>query len=516
MKIIVILSFLLISTASFGQTIKFQISGIEDTTLNLVRYFGKGLYYADTADMKGGIIEFDGSKQKAGILALFLPGQNLLEFVYNHEDVSIEARAVNPMASVVAKKSEENKIFFGYTAFLRTQRTKTTAWSNELKTLKPENPRHKELTDLVKGTSKKVVAYQQNIVDTKSDMLVAGIIKMSMDVVIPDAPVDADGSPLDSNFRYKYFREHYFDNIDLTDDRLVRTPIFHGKLANYFGETMMIQHWDTIIKYAFDFCDRLPAKSDMLQYCVSWITSNFEQSKIMGMDKVLVYMGNRYYRPKDENGESVAHWMPKDKLETLIKRVDETQGLVMGARPANLILRDTTDTNDSWTDYYSLKSDYTILYFWDPNCGHCKKVTPKLQTLYEKKFRDRNIEIFAIGKAVGKDFEDWKSFIKDNNLEFINVAVTDQVYTAAKDTTPGALGARQFIPKYTTLESLNYQQTFDVFQSPKVFILDKDKRIIAKSLSISQIEEMLDKAQGFQDLEKIFPKSEEPEDEQIH
>ena len=130
MKIIVILSFLLISTASFGQTIKFQISGIEDTTLNLVRYFGKGLYYADTADMKGGIIEFDGSKQKAGILALFLPGQNLLEFVYNHEDVSIEARAVNPMASVVAKKSEENKIFFGYTAFLRTQRTKTTAWKH--------------------------------------------------------------------------------------------------------------------------------------------------------------------------------------------------------------------------------------------------------------------------------------------------------------------------------------------------------------------------------------------------
>ncbi len=508
MKIVFILSLLLVSTVSFGQTIKFKIDGIEDTTLNLVRYFGQGLYYADTAEMKGGVIEFDGSKQKAGILALFLPEQNLLEFIYNDEDVTIEAKAVSPMTSVVAKKSAENKIFYGYTAFLRKQRGKTTVWSNEMKTLKPEDDRYKEITDLINETSKKVVAYQQNIVDTKWDMLVSRIIKMSMDVVIPNPPLDEEGNPLDSNFRFSYFREHYFDNIDLMDDRLVRTPIYHGKIENYFSKTMMIQHWDTIIKYAYDFCDRLPAKSDMLQYSVSWITSHFEKSKIMGMDKVFVYMGNRYYRPKDENGESVAHWMPEDKLKTLIERVDKIQGLVMGAKPANLTLRDTTDKK--WIDFYSLESEYTILYFWDPNCGHCKKVTPKLQVLYEKKFKARGIEIFAVGKAVGDDFQDWKDFIKENNLEFINVAVTNSLYTAAKE------NARQFIPQYTTIESLNYQETYDVYQSPKVFILDKDKRIIAKSLTISQIEEMLDRRQDMADLEKLFPIEEEPEDEQIH
>ena len=59
--------------------------------------------------------------------------------------------------------------------------------------------------------------------------------------------------------------------------------------------------------------------------------------------------------------------------------------------------------------------------------------------------------------------------------------------------------------KPTTLESLNYQNTYDIFSTPKVFLLDKDKRIIAKSISISQLEEMIDRLQGYEDLPKLFP-----------
>jgi hypothetical protein len=63
MRILFLATFLILSSSAFSQTIKFKISGIEDTTLNLVRYYGKQLYYADTADIKDGIIEFDGSKR---------------------------------------------------------------------------------------------------------------------------------------------------------------------------------------------------------------------------------------------------------------------------------------------------------------------------------------------------------------------------------------------------------------------------------------------------------------------
>lgn len=508
MKLIFLAACLTISSAAFSQSIKFKISGIEDTTLNLVRYFGKGLYYADTAQIKNGIIEFDGSKQKGGILALYLPGPQLLEFIYNKEDIYIESTANNPMPNAKVKVSEENKVFFPYVSHITKERGQINVLSNERDSLDKKSQRYKTLTTMIEDKNKGVIAFQKELIKNNPDKLVALIIQMGMDVDIPEAPVNEKGEIIDSSFRFNYFRAHYFDNVNFKDDRLVNTTIYHTKLENYFRENMMIQHWDTVVKYAYALCDQLPAKSDFLQYTVSWITSHYEQSKQMGMDKVFVRMGQRYYCTTNEKGESPAHWMPKENLKKFCDQVEKIDGLVMGIVPANICLVDTTDK--TWRDYYSLKSEYTILYFWDPECGHCKKITPKLQELYAKKFRDRNIEIFAVGKAVGDDFQKWKTFIKKNNLEFINVAMTDRLYNEAK------ADPHKFIGKYTTLESLNYQTTFDVFMTPKLFLLDKDKKIIAKGLNVSQLEDFLDKLQNMPDAEKLFPLEEQPKDEDIH
>jgi hypothetical protein len=129
--------------------------------------------------------------------------------------------------------------------------------------------------------------------------------------------------------------------------------------------------------------------------------------------------------------------------------------------------------------------------------------------LYKEKFKARNVEIFAVGKAIGEDFGKWKKFIHDNSLTYTNVAVTEALYKAALQ------DANQFVPKYTNVESLNYQTTYDIFSTPRVFVLDKDKKIIAKSISISQLEDLIDRLQGKKDLPKIFPPDPE-EDEQMH
>ena len=96
-----------------------------------------------------------------------------------------------------------------------------------------------------------------------------------------------------------------------------------------------------------------------------------------------------------------------------------------------LILKDTSDTK--WVNLHELKAEYTILYFWDPECGHCKTITPKLAKLYKEKMKARNVEVYSVGKAIGKDFEAWKKFIRENKLDFINVAVTDNLYKIAKE-----------------------------------------------------------------------------------
>lgn len=508
MRTILFICTLFLTSISFGQSLKFKVVGQSDTTVHLVRYFGKGLYYADTANIKNGTVEFDGSKQKQGILALMLPGQRLLEFIYDGNDVQIETRYPDLMQNAKVKKSEENTIFLDYMKFMSSESKRANELVEKRNELEEGSDEYKTLGEQIDEISKGVKQYQKDLVKNNEGKFVSKLVHLSMDVEIPDFPRDDNGDIIDSSFQYKYFKKHYWDHLDFNDDRLVRTPVFHNKLEAYFSKRYMVQHWDTVIYYAYDFCDRIPKGTDMFQYSVSWITSTYEKSKIMGMDKVFVYMGDKYYCTKDQNGESLAFWMKEDGLEKLCDKVKTNYDLVMGATPPNISLRDTTDTK--WIDFYSLKSDYTILYFWDPECGHCKKITPKLGELYDKKLKARNVEIFAVGKAVGEDFEKWKAFIRKNNLSFINVAMTDKLYQEAME------DARKFVPKYTTLESLNYQQTYDIYATPKVFVLDKDKKIIAKSITISQLEDLLDREQGFTDSEKLFPPEKDKEEEQMH
>ena len=190
MRSAVVIAILLFSSFSFGQKLRFKVIGQKDTTVHLVKYFGKGLYYADTAEMKAGYVEFDGSKQKTGILALFLPTQQMLEFVYNGEEVHIETNFPDLMGNAKIKKSEENKIFLPYVKFISAKRTEANKWTEERAKLDANSDEYKRLTTLIDNATKEVVDYQNNIAVNYSSMLVGKIVKMSMDVEIPEAPKD--------------------------------------------------------------------------------------------------------------------------------------------------------------------------------------------------------------------------------------------------------------------------------------------------------------------------------------
>ena len=503
MKQILLLAFLALSSLGFSQKIKLKVTGQKDTTVFLIKYYGKNLLYADTAEMKNGLVEFNGAKQKPGIVGLLLPGQKYFEFIYNNEEVQLETAGPDFVGNMKVKKSAENTIFIDYIQYINKERSKANELSSKREAMKRTDAGYKGLTAELDSISKKVVAYQANLVETNKDKLVSKIVKMSMDIKIPEAPRNADGSMKDSSFAYHYFRDHYFDNIDLKDDRLVNTSIFHTKLDYFFSDKMLLQQPDTIVKYAYRFCDQLNQKSEMFKYAVIHITSTFEKSKIMCMEKVFVKMGERYYCSKNAEGKSPAYWMTDDKLKELCDKVNTEKFLVCGEKAINISLRDTTDVN--WKDFYSLKAEYTILYFWESDCGHCKKSTPKLQKLYEEKLKARNVEVFAVSKAIDDHFGKWKKFIKDNKLTFINVALTDKLFKEA------TADAAKFVPKYTTLESLNYQRTYDVVTTPRVFILDKDKKIIGKGLSIAQLEDFMDKLQGVKDAKKVV----EPDPEDV-
>lgn len=491
-----LIGIIITANAVTSQELKFKISGLPDTTVHLVKYVGSKLYFADTTELKKGVATFDGSKHELGMMAFLLPGQQYFDFINNNEEVYIETSVPNFFDNIKVKKSKENKVFYNYIHFIKQNQEDNSVLIEQRNALGDDESEAKEkLNNQIRATGERVKDYQKRLIAENEGTFVAKVVQMSMDVEIPEPPKNPDGSLVDSSFSYKYMRDHYFDNFDLKDDRILNTPVFQKKLEYYYSKEMLLQHPDTIVKYLSKVIDQIPDKSNTYRFVVSNVASYAEKSKVMGMDKAFNLFIDKYFCAPDKNGKPKAYWYDQEKLDELCKDTKIRLNLVQGVRPPNLILTDTTSTK--WIDFYSLESDYTILYFWDPNCGHCKKETPKLQTLYEKKLKDRNVEVYAVGKATGDDFEDWKKFIKEKELTFINVGVTQEVYDKAKANPSAFQGV-------TNSESLNYQQTYDIFSTPKLWILDKEKKIIGKGLGISQLEDYMDRIQGVEDSEKLI------------
>ncbi len=498
-----ILALLLITNISWGQKIRLKVHEEKDTTVFLVRYTGTKLYYADTTEMKKNVAEFDLAKHKPGMYALLLPGQKYFEFIVNNEDVYIETIGPNYAENLKVVKSEENRKFKDYSSYLSTQRKKQVELQQKRDALTKDSDEYKAVQKEMESLNEMTFAYQNKFVADNKNLLVGQMINLTIDNDIPEAPSTITDPEKIQQYRFLYYRDHYFDKFDFANDGLVNTPIFGNRVETYFSNKMMQQHWDTVLLHAFNLIDKMDPKSKAWEFTVQYVTSTFSKSPIMGMDKVYTMMADKYYCTPGPNGKSLAHWMTEEKLKDLCDKIKVQKNLVMGAVAPNLILPDTLDVAWDKLNYinlHKLNADYTIMYFWDPDCGHCKKITPKLARLYNEKLKDRNIQVYSVGKGSGEEYKKWKDAIKKYEMQnFKNVAVTETLLQKAKSQ------VWEVVPKYTNGESLNFHITYDIYSTPQIILLDKDKKIIAKRISISQLEDMLDRMQNKTDVPKLFP-----------
>jgi len=132
--------------------------------------------------------------------------------------------------NLVVKKSEENKVFIPYVNYITEKKTAAGKMGEERGQYKSSDKEFKELGDKIDAINKEVLAYQKNLMASNPNLLVSKIVNMSIDVEIVDAPKDNTGKITDSNFQFSYFRTHYWDNVDLMDERLFNNHIFHNKL----------------------------------------------------------------------------------------------------------------------------------------------------------------------------------------------------------------------------------------------------------------------------------------------
>ena len=458
--------------ANDGHKLEFKIKGIKDTTIYMASYFGSKQYYKDTAQVdNNGYFVFEGKDAlPGGIYSVVMPDKkSYFEFIVNDQHFSMETEKNFLIPRMKVKGSEENKKFYEYLGFISKQQVKAKPFRNQMKDTSLTKAEKDEVRKQLTKIDKEVKAYKQDMMDNNPDYLICKVFKTSQDPEIPETPILPNGRK-DSTFAFRYFKAHYLDGVDFSDDRLLRSPVFHNKLDHYIKKLTM-QMPDSIIKEA----DMLVAKSkdnkEIFKYVVHYITNGYERSKIMGMDAVFVHMADSYY------ATGLAHWVDSAGLAKITTRAKALRPLLVGKYAPNLILQDTTERN--WIDVSKLDAKYTILFFWDPGCGHCKKSIPKFQKFY-KKFKPLGVEIVAI--CTEFETADWKKFVIEKELNWINISDNPEINK----------NAAKYI-RITTLQSLNFRDTYDIFSTPQVYLLDDQKKILAKKLGVQQLDDILSK-----------------------
>lgn len=466
-KIFYILISALSSLHSFSQGyfIKGKIKGLRDTVVYLGNHYGNKQYVKDTTKVdKDGNFVFEGNKKlDGGIYLIVLPNKKYFEIIIDKEqNFYIETDTSSEMAErMKIKGSEDNIAFYKYIRFISEQHKKADPIRKRIqkinedtlaaKTTKKDSL--KMLQDKISEIDKEVKKYKENYIKANPGTFFSVILKAQDDVEIPEAPILPNGRK-DSSFPYRYYKTHYWDNVPLSDDRLLRSPILHNKLK-YYLDKVVVQHQDSIIKESDMLVEKTAGNKETFKYVVWYITTTYETSQIMCFDAVFVHMVEKYYVTWK------AYWVDSVQNQKIIHRGMTLKPLLCGKPAPPIIMQDTLNRNVS---LYEIKSKYTIVVFWDPDCGHCQKIVPKLNEVYNSKLKAKGVTIFAVDI---EDAEDkWKNFIREKNLNFINVRDKYRQYYL--------------------------RQLYDIYSSPVIYLLDENKRIKGKRLDVDQLEGFID------------------------
>jgi thiol-disulfide isomerase/thioredoxin len=475
-----ILLLLVISTSLFSQVkndghqIKVKINGLAaKDTVYLANYYGPKIYYKDTTtiDAKGYAVFQGKDLLPGGIYAIVLPDKaTYFEIVVTEPKFTIETDKSSLIKSLKVTGSEENKIFYEYLNFINDKQTVASPFRATLNDSLASESAKKDAREKLMVIDKEVKEYKHKFMADHPNAFITKVFKTSEEPELPAGSKVYDEELKDSVPAYEYYKNHFWDDVDFSDERLIRTPVYVNKLEKYMTK-VILQIPDTINKEADWIIEKVKNTRELFKYTVHYVTNTFETSQIMGMDAVFVHMAKNYYK------KDLAFWVDSAQLEKITERARKLDPLLMGKIVPNVILQDTSETK--WYSLYDVKSPYTILYFWDSGCGHCKKATPKLKEFYEK-YHSKGIEVFAVGTEFEND--KWKAYIIENQLPFINVSDNPEINK----------NAVKYL-SFTTLESLNFRQTFDIYSTPVVYVLNNKKEIIAKKLGVEQLEEFFEK-----------------------
>jgi peroxiredoxin len=452
------------SEAKDGYKIKLSIKGLSDTGFYLAHYFAKPLpkiYKTDSGRLdKSGVAILSSDKKIVGgmYLVMLKDHQTYFEIILNNGDnldISISDIKKLPGEGISIKGSADNIDFIKYEAFVQKIGLEHQELSDQLAKAKNSVDSasvKSKMTDKMKS----LIEYRSQYVKDNPSTFLTKVFKGLELPKVDDTKKYLPNGEEDKDYAYRKYKSEFWNNFDLQDERMINTPVYDGRLSEYFNK-LVVPDPDSIIKEADWILAKAKGSGDLFNYTLSFLSTFTQESNIMGMDKAYVHLVNQYF------AKGAASWVSEENLQKHIDNAREISPTLLGNKGYDITMKDTSGKEVTVS---KVDAKYKLIVIWDPTCGHCKKEIPQLDSVYKaEKLAQKGLKIFGI---CNEDIvPEWKKFIKEYKLN-------------------------DWIHMHDPERKSRYRMYYNVRSSPTLYLLDRNGIIVGKRTDHSNIVTLID------------------------
>ena len=373
----------------------------------------------------------------------------ILDIIFNKEDIVLSTNFYAPFDSLKIIKSQENKIWYNFTLENRKLQEKLKYAKLELNYCYQDNQNPKADCDRQIQAYNELQNFKKNLIDKSivrtPDYFANKIIKMHKEPFL-------DGK-LNIHKRELALKNTWLNELDFSDESLINTSVYTDIVYKYLmlyaqkgltkgqQEAEFIKAIDKLLQ-ELKSEDVLKGNGKVYDFILDYLVSGFEATNMPG---IVDYIGENYTTTVCES----------DKRNVLERKL-AFKKMTVGTSVPDFKM---PDLNNDVIRLDEVLKPINLVVFWLSDCPHCIKMLPKIKEW--QKQNHNHIEILAI------------------SLDDLHSKWEKKVFE---------LGIESWY-NFSDLKAWDGQTALDynIYSAPSMFVVDKNKKILSKPKTINEL-----------------------------
>ena len=378
------------AVAQTGYEIKVTFKPFKKQYIYLGHYFGKSYPIIDSAMLndKSEAIFKGNKKLQGGIYLIGYPNKSgFFEMLVDKQQrFSVIADTATIKSGIKFINSPDNISFASYQQHMIAKGKEIGAAQEQLKKATNKNDSTTATNKLIK-LDKEVTDYREGLIKKDPKNILSTLLTAMREPILTGR-LKEPKNKVDSADSYNFYKSHYWDGVNFWDGRMAYTTIIEEKVDKYF-EQLVIPQQDSVIKELDRMLGPASISEEMTRFLLVKFVNRYLNQKYMWEDAVFVHLYEKYFSQKTYS------WLTEKGMKTITDRAYSLMANIMGNPAADIELPDSSGKTIS---LYQQDASFTIVVFWDPTCGHCKEVLPKVDSFYLAKWKAAGMKVFAVAK----------------------------------------------------------------------------------------------------------------------